>query len=117
MNRLAQVGSETLQAAFLRDEIPEAMVWLRKEGFEGVDPELLDRYLWIDTKVDAERLDSLVDSGLLRRSSEGRYQLTEAGAEHGARVFAHNFAEMEKAPGPFFCECGCCGEKPEPEEG
>lgn len=54
MNRLSQVGSETLQAAFLRDEIPEAMVWLRNAG---------------------------------------------------------------EAPVPFFCECGCCGERPEPEEG
>ena len=116
MNRLSRIKSKSLQAAFLRDEIPEAMVWLRKEGFDTVEPKLLERYLWTDTEIDAERLDALVERGLLRRTSDGRYELTEAGSEHGARVFAHHFAEMDELPsGPVLCACGCCGEVPEPD--
>lgn len=108
VNKLSQIGSEPLRAAFLRDEIPAAMVWLRDEGFEQVDAELLDRYLWTDKKLDAGQLDALVEVGLLRRSDEGRYELTEAGSEHGARVFAHHFSDLEEAPAYSPCGCGCC---------
>ena len=116
VKKLSQIRSETLKAAFLRDEIPEVMVWLRKEGVEQVDPELLDRYLSSDGEVGVERLDPLVEAGLLRRTGDGRYELTEAGSEHGARVLDDHFAELDSIPRvPVLCACGCCGEVPEPD--
>lgn len=116
MNTVSEFESESLQALFWRDEIPEAMYWLCNEGLgENVDPELLDRFLWVDTEVDAQRLDSLVATGLLRRTPEGRYQLTEAGRSHGAALFADDFPETEAAPLDSACACGCCGEEPEGE--
>jgi hypothetical protein len=113
---LAQIGSESLQAAYLRDEIPAAMLWLRREGVDTVDAELLDRYLYLDGKVGAQRLDALVDADLLRRTPSGAYELTEPGAVHGARVHEHQFAELENVSVAFFCECGCCGALPESGE-
>lgn len=117
MNALAELKSDTLRDLFLRDEIPEAMYWLRNEGIgEGVDPELLDRFIWTDVKVDRQCLESLVAHGLLRRTQAGRYELTEAGLDHGARLFEDDFAEFELATEAFSaCACGCCGAEPEPE--
>ena len=113
---LSQIGSKPLQEAYLRDEIPAAMLWLREEGIQRVDPELLNRYLYIDAKVGVQRLDALVEAGLLRRSSVGGYELTEAGLVHGARVHEHHFADLENVSVSFFCECGCCGAIPVPDE-
>jgi hypothetical protein len=114
MKKLAEIGPEALQRSFLRDEVSEAMVWLREEGYDRVDAQLLNRYLWIDTDLDEDRLDALVGSGLLRRADGGRYELTEAGAQHGSRVFADHFEDIpEKVPAPVLCACGCCGDVPE----
>lgn len=117
MNALSELKSESVRALFWRDEIPEAMYWLRNEGFgDKVDAELLDRFVWTDVKVEASCLDSLVAHGLLRRTPAGLYELTEAGLNHGARLFADDFAEFEvPAAGFSACACGCCGEEPEPE--
>ena len=115
MPRLSEIRSETLRSAFLRDEIPEVMVWLRKDGIEQVDPETLDRYVSGGGTVGPERLDPLVALGLLSRTEDDRYELTDAGVEHGSQVLDHNFADMDKLPkGPVLCACGCCGELPEP---
>ena len=114
MKKLSEIKSKSLQAAFLRDEIPEAMVWLRKEGILKVYPQMLDRYM-ADVGIDAEHLDALVERGLLRRDPDGRYGLTDAGQEHGSNILSHNFAELERPNGPVLCACGCCGEVPEPD--
>jgi hypothetical protein len=115
MARLSEIRSEALRRAFLRDEIPEVMVWLRNDGIEQVDPETLDRYLSGDGEVGPERLDPLVELGLLRRTAGGRYELTEAGIQHGSQVLDHHFADLDKIPSvPVLCACGCCGELPEP---
>lgn len=115
MPRLSEIRSETLRNAFLRDEIPEVMVWLRNDGIERVDPETLDRYVSGEGTVGPERIDPLVTLGLLRRSEDGLYELTDAGVEHGSQVLDHHFADLDKLPkGPVLCACGCCGELPEP---
>ncbi len=115
MNALAELKSESLQALFWGDEIPEAMYWLRTMGLgEKVDSELLDRFLWTDVKVDAQCLESLVARGLLRRTPAGLFELTEAGADHGARLFADDFPELDDAARAYSpCACGCCGTEPE----
>ena len=117
MNALSELKSETLRDLFLRDEIPEAMYWLRNEGLgDRVDPELLDRFIWTDVKVDRQCLESLVAQGLLRRTRAGLYELTEAGLNHGARLFEDDFAEFQLATEAFSaCACGCCGAEPESE--
>ena len=111
MNAVSELEPESLRALFWRDEISEAMWWLHHDGLAPkVDAELLDRFLWVDVRVDAERLDSLVDAGLLRRTSEGLYELTEAGAEHGGRLFMDDFPDIwTAAPDSGACACGCCG--------
>lgn len=127
--------SDVLRELYWRDEIPEAMYWLQGEGLgpAGIDPELLDRFLPIDAKVDIDSLERLVECGLLRRSGGG-YELTETGFGHGARLFEDDFSEFEQlaAVGPYACECckptpgggnlaysgcgcGCCEGEPEKE--
>lgn len=128
MNAVSQLEPESLRALFWRDEIPEAMHWLRREGFgEKVDHELLERFLWSDVNLDRACLDSLVGDGLLRRAAAGRYELTDAGRSHGAGLFADDFPDRfvasgpcgcwgpapEAEPGTGACACGCCGPEPE----
>lgn len=115
MERLSEIRSEALRKAFLRDEIPEVMVWLRNDGVERVDPEMLDRYVSGDGAIGPERLEPLVELGLVRRTEDGLYELTETGIQHGSQVLDHHFADLDRIPRvPTLCACGCCGELPEP---
>ncbi|SFB57065.1 hypothetical protein SAMN05216266_120101 [Amycolatopsis marina] len=104
MDQLHEPKSEALRALYWRDEILQLMFWIKGEGLgERVDPELLDRFLGVQTTVGIRYLDRLVDEGLLDRDPDGRYGLTEQGHQHGARVFAHEFADLTQ---PGHGECG-----------
>jgi hypothetical protein len=120
----SQPRSEALRTLFWRDEIPEAMYWLEREGFGSkVDVELLERFLSGDEHLESYYLEGLVGAGLLRRRGPF-YELTKEGSLHGARLFADDFSEFERAArtacGPASsgdgamsaCGCGCC-EEPE----
>ena len=58
-----------------------------------------------------ELLDDLVGHGLIRGAAGGGYELTEAGAGHGARLLADDLADDSAgvdAPAAFGdCGCGC----------
>lgn len=117
MERLPEPKSETLRALYWRDEILQLMFWIRGEGFgEQVDPGLLERFLGVDAPVGLDYLGRLVDEGLLRRTPDLRYELTERGHALGSRVFAHEFADLTK-PGHGECSPSCwCHQSPEEAE-
>lgn len=109
----AKRRSDLLREAFWRDEVPKAIVWLQREGHgPGVDAEALKRVLPAEPPLGAESLDGLVDAGLLRRASDGSYELTDAGRTHGARLFADDFEEFERPLQVGGCACGCCQDEP-----
>ena len=117
MDRLHEPKSDALRALYWRDEILQLMFWIRGEGFgEAIDPPLLERFLGVEAQVGIQYLDQLVGEGLLERAVAGRYQLTEEGHRHGARVFADEFADLTR---PAHGECGAdcwCHASPEEAE-
>lgn len=117
MEHLHEPKSDSLRALFWRDEILQLMFWVKGEGFgEQIDPVILERFLGVDARVGIQYLDRLVAEGLLDRDDEGRYELTAAGHEHGARVFAHEFADLTQ-PGHGECGADCwCHASPEEAE-
>lgn len=114
MERLPEPKSEALRALYWRDEILQLMFWLEGEGFGGeADPELLERFLGVDAPAGLAYLARLVDEDLLRQTAAGRYELTEHGHQHGARVFSVEFAELTK-PGHGECSASCwCRQSPD----
>ncbi len=104
MERLPEPKSEALRALFWRDEILQMMFWIKGEGFgDQVDPALVERFLGVEAGVAGRYLDRLADEGLLGRTAEGRYELTEEGERSGARIFADEFADLTR---PAHGECG-----------
>jgi hypothetical protein len=109
VEKLHEPKSEALRALFWRDEILQVMFWLHGEGFgEQISPELVERFLGVEAENAVGYLDRLVEEDLLIRTEGGLYVLTEAGRQHGARVFADEFADLTK-PGHGECgaECWC----------
>lgn len=114
MERLPEPKSEALRAMYWRDEILQLMFWIEGEGFgDEADPALLERFLGVDALVGLGYLDRLVGDGLLRYTPALRYELTELGRTHGARVFSEEFAEMTR-PGHGECSASCwCRQSPD----
>lgn len=117
MDELPEPKSEALRALYWRDEILQLMFWIQGEGFgDDVDPVLLKRFLGVDAEVGVRYLDRLVEEALLSRGVDGRYALTPRGHQHGARVFADDFAELTR-PGHGECGPDCwCHSSPEEAE-
>ena len=117
MERLPEPKSEALRVLYWRDEILQLMFWLEGEGFGGeADPALLERFLGVEARSGLTYLDRLVDEGLLRCLPGPRYELTEDGHAHGARVFSEEFAELTK-PGHGECSASCwCRQSPDEAE-
>ena len=115
MEQLHEPKSDALRALYWRDEILQLMFWIHGEGFgDEVDPTLLERFLGVDAQVGLRYLDRLVDETLLTRTNAGHYRLTDEGHGHGARVFAHEFADLTQ---PAHGECGAdCWCHASPEE-
>jgi predicted transcriptional regulator len=117
MENLHAPKSEALRALFWRDEILQVMFWLKGEGLgETVDPAVIERFLGVDASIGVRYLDRLVDEGLLDRSEDGAYRLTEKGETLGARGFAEEFSGLTR---PAHGECGpdCwCHASPEEAE-
>lgn len=107
MESLHEPKSDALRALFWRDEILQLMFWIQGEGFgDRIDPSLLERFLGVDAQVGIRYLDRLVGEKLLVSDAEGLYRLTDEGHRHGARVFAHEFADLTQ-PGHGECGADC----------
>jgi hypothetical protein len=110
-------GSAALDALFWRDEILQAMYWLRGEGLaECVEPARLAELLVADEAIVRTQLDRLVIGGDLeiQPDSPPRYRMTAAGREHGARSFSDEFEGLTRqAHGE--CGPGCYCQDPERE--
>ena len=107
MERWPEPKSEALRALYWRDEILEMMFWIKGEGLgDRIDPSILERFLGVDAAVGVQYLNRLVDEGLLSRTAEGLFELTEEGDRTGARLFVDSFAELTR-PAHYECAPGC----------
>lgn len=102
-------GAAALEELFWRDEILQAMFWLRGEGLaEEATGAKLAQFLVIEPRPLARQLARLVADGYLERLS-GRpthYRLTERGRQEGGRRFRDEFAELTHR-GHGECAPGC----------
>ncbi len=100
---------DPVEALRCRDDILQAMYWMRGEGFgEDADAASLTSFLALDEGLLREQLEILVDEGYLEEA-EGRYRLSEFGAKEGGRRFADEFSGLqETAHGECGPECPHC---------
>ena len=104
---------DELEALRIRDEVLQAMYWLRSEGLaEAPSAVELARFLAVPGGTLAPYLERFVRDGYLESADAG-YRLTQAGAELGKRMFAEEFAGLTR-PAHGECDEDCwCHESPE----
>ena len=72
-------GFDPVTALRCRDDILQAMYWMRGEGFgEETDEGMLRSFLVVDEILLREQLEVLTEEGYLEESG-GRYRLSELG--------------------------------------
>lgn len=100
---------DPVEALRCRDDILQAMYWMRGEGFgEDADAASLVSFLALDESLLREQLDILVEDGYLEESG-GRYRLSDLGAKEGGRRFADEFSGLQDtAHGECGPECPHC---------
>ena len=102
-----------LDALRVRDEVLQAMYWMRSEGLaESCTAGQLARFLAVPEATLAAYLERFADDGWLERAGDG-YAMTSQGEEAGRRAFAEEFADLT---GPTHGECDedCwCHDSPE----
>jgi hypothetical protein len=90
----AQAG-DGLAALRCRDDILQAMFWMRGEGFgETTDAGGLSRLISAEEGLVAAQLEVLAADGHLERSGD-RYRLSPSGQHEGGRRFADEFAGLQ----------------------
>ncbi len=104
---------DELEALRIRDEVLQAMYWMRAEGIADALPaEELARFLAVPAPTLAPYLERFVADGLLARSGAS-YSLSEAGMESGKRTFADEMADLTR-PTHGECDEDCwCHDSPE----
>jgi hypothetical protein len=102
-----------LEALRIRDEVLQAMYWMRAEGLAAAPAAgELARFLAVPVETLAPYLDRFVRNGYLERS-DGCYRLTGSGTEIGKRSFANEFADLTR-PTHGECDDDCwCHDSPE----
>ena len=102
-----------LEALRIRDEVLQAMYWMRSEGLaEAPDALELARFLAVPADTLSSYLERFVDDGYLQRTSTG-FRLSPSGEEIGKRAFAAEFADMTR-PSHGECDDDCwCHDSPE----
>jgi hypothetical protein len=102
-----------LEALRIRDEVLQAMYWMRSEGLaDAPSAEELARFLAVPASTLAFYLERFVDDGYLELGGTG-YSLTPVGEETGKRAFADEFADLTR-PTHGECDEDCwCHESPE----
>lgn len=97
-----------LDALRVREEVLQAMYWIRSEGF-GDTPSVEDlaRFLAVPAPTLAPYLDRFVAEGYLEVAEAG-YRLSARGEEAGKRLFAEEFAGLTgQAHGECDDDCWC----------
>jgi len=104
---------DELEALQVRDEVLQAMYWMRAEGLsEGPSSVELSRFIGVSPEMLEVFLARLVSDGDLEQVFGG-YALTERGEEHGKRSFADEFADLTR-PTHGECDADCwCHDSPE----
>lgn len=100
---------DPIEALRCRDDILQAMYWMRGEGFgEDVDVRGLSGFLSLDEDLLAEQLGILVEEGQLEETN-GRFVLSISGVREGGRRFHDEFADLQKtAHGECGPDCPYC---------
>ena len=100
---------DPVDALRCRDDILQAMYWMRGEGFgEETDVDSLVSFLALDGDLLRGQLGILVEEGYLEESG-GRYRLSELGKKEGGRRFADEFSGLQDtAHGDCGPECPTC---------
>jgi hypothetical protein len=100
---------DLMAALRCRDDILQAMYWMRGEGFgEETDGQMLQSLLVVDEDLLREQLEVLSEEGYLDES-DGRYRLSELGIKEGGRRFADEFSGLQSsAHGDCGPECPTC---------
>ncbi len=104
---------DELEVLRVRDEILQAMYWMRSEGIaDATTPAALASFLAVPAATLGPFLERFEADGLLVSGPQG-YSLTETGRERGKRTFADEFADLTR-PGHGECDEDCwCHESPE----
>ena len=104
---------DELEFLRIRDEVLQAMYWMRSEGLAAAPSVAeLARFLAVPADTLAVYLERLVADGYLE-PGDGGYQLTASGEETGKRTFAEEFADLTR-PTHGECDEDCwCHEDPE----
>jgi hypothetical protein len=102
-----------LDALRVREEVLQAMYWMRAEGIaDTASAAELARFLAVPAATLAAYLERFAADGWLDASGD-RYGLSERGLEEGRRAFADEFADMTRQ-GHGECDEDCwCHESPE----
>ena len=102
-----------LEALRIRDEVLQAMYWMRSEGLaETPSAAELARFLAVPAETLVPYLERFVSDGYLV-GADGCYRLSERGTELGKRTFAEEFADLTR-PTHGECDDDCwCHESPE----
>jgi hypothetical protein len=100
---------DPVSALRCRDDILQAMYWMRGEGFgEEADAGMLQSFLVVDEALLREQLEILVEEGYLEETS-GRYRLRALGVKEGGRRFADEFTDLQHtAHGDCGPDCPHC---------
>ena len=104
---------DELEVIRIRDELLQAMYWMRSEGLaEAPSIAELARFLTVPAETLRVYVERFVADGYLVASGGG-YRLTGFGEETGKRTFAEEFADMTR-PGHGECDEDCwCHDDPE----
>lgn len=102
-----------LEALRIRDEVLQAMYWMRAEGLSDAPSAAeLARFLAVPADTLVPYLERFVTAGYLERS-EACYRLSETGTLIGKRSFADEFADLTR-PTHGECDDDCwCHDSPE----
>jgi len=102
-----------LDALRVRDEILQAMYWMRSEGLaDNATTASIASFLAVPTQSLTPYLERFTAEGLLVSSAAG-FALSERGVEAGKRSFADEFADLTR-PTHGECDADCwCHSSPE----
>jgi hypothetical protein len=102
-----------LEALRVRDEVLQAMYWMRSEGLaDAPSADDLARFLAVPVSTLGPYLERFGADGYIEPAGAG-WRLSRSGEEMGKRTFAEEFADLTK-PTHGECDDDCwCHESPE----